>query len=114
MVARLQVIQHLPILYSRSAIGSSSINRRRQAPSSTIINRIRRAIQTALYLEGIAVGVKLAALSGDDKRRHGYLASLTNGFNFLDRLVIQEREASLLPNAEFAIGGCARACTPAI
>ena len=60
---------------------------------------------TALYLEGIAVGVRLAALLGDDKRRQRYLESLTRGFNFLDRLVIQQRDASLLPNAEFAIGG---------
>jgi len=60
---------------------------------------------TALYLEGIAVGARLAALSGDDKRRERYLESLRAGFNFLDRLVIQQRDASVLPNAEFAIGG---------
>jgi uncharacterized protein (TIGR00296 family) len=60
---------------------------------------------TALYLEGIAAGVKLAALSGDDKRHARYVESLRRGFNFLDRLVIQPRDASLLPNAEFAIGG---------
>lgn len=60
---------------------------------------------TALYLEGIAVGARLAALSGDDQRRQRYLESLTRGFNFLDRLVIQPRDAALLPNAEFAIGG---------
>ena len=60
---------------------------------------------TALYLEGIAAGARLAALSGDDERRQRYLESLTRGFNFLDRLVIQQRDASVLPNAEFAIGG---------
>lgn len=60
---------------------------------------------TALYLEGIAVGVRLAALLGDEVRRQRYLESLTRGFNFLDRLVIQQRDASLLPNANFAIGG---------
>ncbi len=60
---------------------------------------------TALYLEGIAVGAKLAALSGDTERHRRYLESLTRGFKFLDRLVIQPRDASLLPNAEFAIGG---------
>ena len=60
---------------------------------------------TALYLEGIAVGARLAALLGDDKHHQRYLESLTRGFNFLDRLVIQQRDASLLPNAEFAIGG---------
>ncbi len=60
---------------------------------------------TALYLEGIAAGERLAALLGDTKRRHRFQESLTRGFNFLDRLVIQERDASLLPNPEFAIGG---------
>ena len=60
---------------------------------------------TALYLEGITVGLRLAALLGEDKRHQRYLESLTRGFNFLDRLVIQQRDASLLPNAEFAIGG---------
>jgi uncharacterized protein (TIGR00296 family) len=60
---------------------------------------------TALYLEGIAVGAKLAASFRDDERHRCYLDSLTRGFKFLDRLVIQQRDSSLLPNAEFAIGG---------
>jgi len=60
---------------------------------------------TALYLEGIAAGVRVAALLDDDERHQRYLESLRGGFNFLDRLVIQQRDASLLPNAEFAIGG---------
>jgi orotate phosphoribosyltransferase/AMMECR1 domain-containing protein len=60
---------------------------------------------TALYLEGVAAGVRLAALLGDDKRHQRYVESLRRGFNFLERLVIQQRDACLLPNAEFAIGG---------
>ena len=60
---------------------------------------------TALYLEGIASGERLAASSGDSQRRSLYRESLTRGFNFLDRLVIQERDRFLLPNPEFAIGG---------
>jgi uncharacterized protein (TIGR00296 family) len=60
---------------------------------------------TALYLEGIAGGVKLAASLSDDERYGRYLESLTRGFKFLDLLVIQQRDGSLLPNAEFAIGG---------
>jgi uncharacterized protein YyaL (SSP411 family) len=60
---------------------------------------------TALYLEGIAAGVRLAALLDDDERHGRYVESLTRGFNFLDRLVIQRRDASVLPNAGFAIGG---------
>lgn len=60
---------------------------------------------TALYLEGIAVGLRLAALLGDENRSQRYRKSLARGFKFLDRLVIQQRDASVLPNAEFAIGG---------
>lgn len=60
---------------------------------------------TALYLEGIARGAKLAASFGNNERHSRYLQSLTTGFKFLDRLVIQQRDSSLLPNAEFAIGG---------
>jgi orotate phosphoribosyltransferase/AMMECR1 domain-containing protein len=60
---------------------------------------------TALYLEGIGVGLRLAALLNDDKRHRRYLDSLTRGFNFLDRLVIQPRDRAVLPNAEFAMGG---------
>src|ERR1044071_8647669 len=60
---------------------------------------------TALYLEGVAAGARLAALLGDDERRQRYLESLRRGFNFKDRLVIQPRDAAVLPNAEFAMGG---------
>lgn len=60
---------------------------------------------TALYLEGIAVGAKLAASLSDHERHHRYRKSLTSGLKFLDRLVIQQRDCSLLPNAGFAIGG---------
>jgi AMMECR1 domain-containing protein/orotate phosphoribosyltransferase len=60
---------------------------------------------TALYMEGIAAGARLAALSGDGERHQRYLESLRRGFNFIDRLVIQPRDAAVLPNAEFAMGG---------
>lgn len=60
---------------------------------------------TALYLEGIAVAAKVAAASGDSQRHQRYLESLARGFAFADRLTIQQRDASLLPNPGFAIGG---------
>jgi len=60
---------------------------------------------TALYLEGIAVGARLAAALNDESRRHRYRVSLARGFAFVDRLTIQPRDTSLLPNAAFAIGG---------
>ena len=56
---------------------------------------------TAVYLEGIAAA--LAVAHGDRYER--YLNSLTRGFEFLDRLIIQERDEAILPNPEFALGG---------
>lgn len=60
---------------------------------------------TALYLEGIAAALKLAATCGDAARREKYLDSITRGFRFLDRLIIQQRDACVLPNPTLAIGG---------
>jgi orotate phosphoribosyltransferase len=60
---------------------------------------------TALYLEGIAAGARLAAALGDERRQRRYLESLERGFAFMDRLTIQPRDAAVLPNAAFAIGG---------
>ena len=60
---------------------------------------------TALYLEGIAAAMLLADGLGEAARHRRYADSLKRGFWFLDRLVIQPRDASVLPNPEFAIGG---------
>jgi AMMECR1 domain-containing protein/orotate phosphoribosyltransferase len=60
---------------------------------------------TALYLEGIAVGARVAAALSDERRQRRYLESLNRGFAFVERLTIQPRDAAILPNAEFAIGG---------
>jgi orotate phosphoribosyltransferase/AMMECR1 domain-containing protein len=60
---------------------------------------------SALYLEGIAAAIHLADDLGDGDRHRRYAQSLRRGFCFLDRLVIQPRDASVLPNPEVAIGG---------
>ena len=60
---------------------------------------------TALYLEGIAAALKLATARGDEPRRARYSDSVARGFRFLDDLVIQRRDASVLPNPAFAAGG---------
>ena len=60
---------------------------------------------TALYLEGVAAALKLAAARGDEPRRAKYLASITRGFRFLERLIIQQRDACVLPNPALAVGG---------
>ena len=59
---------------------------------------------TALYLEGIAAALRLASARGD-ARRAKYLVSVERGFRFLDRLVIQRRDAPVLPNPALAVGG---------
>ncbi len=60
---------------------------------------------TAVYLEGIAAALSVADSQADHSRYQNYLDSLSKGFAFLDRLVIQERDSSILPNPDFAIGG---------
>jgi len=56
---------------------------------------------TAVYLEGIAAALRIA-----DKPHYDiYLDSLTRGFGFLDQLIIQERDRSILPNIDYALGG---------
>jgi AMMECR1 domain-containing protein len=60
---------------------------------------------TALYLEGVAAALKLALATGNAARHRRYLKAIEYGVHFLDRLIIQERDASLLPNIELAIGG---------
>jgi hypothetical protein len=60
---------------------------------------------TAVYLEGIAAALTLAESLGDKTRRNAYFDSLTRGFGFLDRLIIQERDRAILPNIDYALGG---------
>src|ERR1700752_3353256 len=56
---------------------------------------------TAVYLEGIAAALSVA----DNCHFQKYFDSLSRGFSFLDRLIIQGRDSAILPNADFAIGG---------
>src|SRR3569832_1722662 len=60
---------------------------------------------TAVYLEGIAAALQIADPLNDQTRHEAYLDSLTRGFGFLDRLIIQERDGSILPNIDYALGG---------
>lgn len=60
---------------------------------------------TALYLEGIGAALKLAQATNDAERARKYLKAITQGFRFLDRLIIQPRDASMLPNPALAMGG---------
>ncbi len=62
---------------------------------------------TALYLEGVGAALKIANAPGGDNnaRRARYLASVARGFRFLDHLIIQPRDACVLPNPALAVGG---------
>lgn len=60
---------------------------------------------TAVYLEGIAAALSLARSLDDSERARAYQQSVARGFEFLDRLIYQERDRALLPNPDFAIGG---------
>ena len=60
---------------------------------------------TAVYLEGIGAAVHLAAARDDKARQRKYTEAFLQGFGFLDQLIIQSRDESLLPNVEFAAGG---------
>jgi len=66
---------------------------------------------TALYLEGIGAAMRIAAALTDGARHKLYVDSFTRGLGFLDRLVIERRDASILPNIEFAVGGLRQSLT---
>jgi orotate phosphoribosyltransferase len=59
---------------------------------------------TAIYLEGIGAGARLAEVA-DQSRRRRYLAAYFQGLRFLHRITIQPQHASVLPNSDYAVGG---------
>jgi len=60
---------------------------------------------TALFLEGIVAAVGLAQRTFDSARLATFRSSLARGLCFLDRLVYQPRDAFLLPEPVWALGG---------
>jgi hypothetical protein len=60
---------------------------------------------TALYLEGIGAAASLARSLGDGERHRRYVDACRRGLRFLDGLIIQPRDRSLLPNPAMAFGG---------
>ena len=60
---------------------------------------------TAVYLEGVAAALSVAAGVNDNTRREAYNRSFAAGETFLNRLILQERDRSILPNPDFALGG---------
>ncbi|MGH8907593.1 MAG: AMMECR1 domain-containing protein [Egibacteraceae bacterium] len=60
---------------------------------------------TALYLEGLAAVWAAAEAEADAAGQRRYRSACERALRFLDRLVYQERDASVLPNPDWAIGG---------
>jgi len=59
---------------------------------------------TAVYLEAIGSAFHVAAKFEPALCRR-YDDAFQRGFAFLDRLIIQERDSSVLPNSDYAVGG---------
>jgi orotate phosphoribosyltransferase/AMMECR1 domain-containing protein len=59
---------------------------------------------TAVYLETIGAAFHVAA-EFDSALCRRYDDAFQRGFAFLDRLIIQDRDSSVLPNSDYAIGG---------
>ena len=64
---------------------------------------------TAVYLEAVAAAANLAGALGDERRKMTYVEAYARGLRFLDRLIIQPRDAAVLPGAPYALGGLRRA-----
>jgi orotate phosphoribosyltransferase len=60
---------------------------------------------TAVYLEAVASALDVASALSDTARESRYDHAWQLGFAFLDRLIVQDRDSSVLPNAEYAAGG---------
>lgn len=59
---------------------------------------------SAVYLEAVAAAIRVADEFAPARSRR-YQDAWRHGFTFLDRLIIQERDSSVLPNPEYAAGG---------
>jgi len=62
---------------------------------------------SALYLEAIGAAARLAG-SMQTHANAGYLESCRRGLQFLDGLIIQPRDFTVLPNPQMALGGLRR------
>jgi AMMECR1 domain-containing protein/orotate phosphoribosyltransferase len=59
---------------------------------------------TAVYLEAVAAAIRVSREFEPGRCAH-YQDGWQRGFAFLDRLIIQERDFSVLPNPEYSAGG---------
>jgi orotate phosphoribosyltransferase/AMMECR1 domain-containing protein len=83
------------VAFQSQKTGGFLNDHQRDAPGAT----------TALYLEGIAAVRAAAHRIGDRAREQRYRTACAHGLEFLDSLVYQARDAAVLPNPEWALGG---------
>jgi hypothetical protein len=83
------------VAFQSQKTGGFLNDHQRDAPGAT----------TALYLEGIAAVRAAAHRIGDRAREQRYRTACARGLEFLDSLVYQDRDAAVLPNPEWALGG---------
>jgi orotate phosphoribosyltransferase len=60
---------------------------------------------SALYLQALSAGIELATGLRERTRQQRYMDAYARGVAFLDSLVYQERDAPVLPNPRYALGG---------
>ena len=60
---------------------------------------------TAVYLEGVAAARTTADAAGDTLRADRYRLAASRSLRFLDALIYQPRDAAVLPNPTWAMGG---------
>jgi hypothetical protein len=66
---------------------------------------------TTLYLEAVGAAIRTAKAVGDAQARDRFMDAWCHGLSFLEKVVYQSRDNSLLPNPAFAIGGLRRSDT---
>ena len=60
---------------------------------------------TAVYLEGLVAGLRLALAVADAERTARYARACSRAIQFVDGLIYQERDRPLLPDFDRALGG---------
>ena len=98
----------LPISHSKWRTGSSDSSSTRPARSSTIISPTRPATRLRSISKHSALRRRLRESMGKEQLHLDYLEACRRGLQFLDGLIIQSRDQSLLPNPALAIGGLRR------
>ena len=97
-----------PSSLSRLPIGYCAFSSRKPAHFSTITSPIRPATRPRFISRASRRRPCWRATLGEAPRHRHYLDSCRRGLQFLDSLIIQPRDATVLPNPALALGGLRR------